>query len=192
MAALVEALRKLPGVGPKSAQRMALHLMVRERSGAQSIIDSLSAALEQVQQCPRTRMFCEASHCGFCHSERLSSPQLCIVESPADLMAIEANTQYKGRYFVLMGRLSPVEGIGPEALGLDQLESLLAEGDIQDIIIATSPTFEGLTTAQMIADMGRKLGLKVSRIAHGVPMGSDLDSVDAGTLSLAFGGRQAV
>lgn len=192
LARLMESLRRLPSVGPKSAQRMALHLLQRDRQGAALISASLNEALEGIGQCPRTRMFCEPEHCGFCSARRLESGQLCVVENPADLIAIESGTGYRGRYFVLMGRLSPLDGIGPDQLGLPLLAEQLASGEVQELIIATNPTVEGEATAYYIAQMAKAQSVKVTRIAHGVPMGGELEYVDGGTLHHAFAGRQSL
>lgn len=187
---LIEALRRLPGVGPKSAQRMALHLLQRDREGAEFLARAVGEALTGIERCPRTRMFCEPAHCGFCAESRAQSGQLCVVENPADLIAVETSTPYRGRYFVLGGRLSPLDGVGPEALGLDLLAEQLGDGRVQELIVATNPTVEGEATAHYIAELARARGVKVSRIAHGVPMGGELEYVDGGTLSHAFAGRQ--
>lgn len=191
LARLIEALRRLPGVGPKSAQRMAFHLLERDRGGAEHLARALGEALEGIGRCPGCRMFCEAADCRYCAPARRENGQLCIVEGPADLMAIEAGTTYRGRYFVLMGHLSPLDGIGPEELGLDALEVQLRDA-VQEVIIATNPTVEGEATAHYLAQMARAQGLKVTRIAHGVPMGGELEYVDGGTLSHAFSGRLPV
>jgi recombination protein RecR len=189
---LIEALRRLPGVGPKSAQRMAFHLLERERDGARQLSLAITDALDGIARCPTCRMFCEDEACRFCSAQRAASGQLCIVEGPADLMAIEHGTPYRGRYFVLMGRLSPLDGIGPEELGLPQLSALLDEGWARELIIATNPTVEGEATAYYVAEMAKTRGIKVTRIAHGVPMGGELEYVDAGTLAHALSGRTAV
>lgn len=192
LARLVDALRRLPGVGPKSAQRMALHLLQRDREGAAFLAKSIGESLEGIAQCPRTRMFCEPAHCGFCSARREDTGQLCVVENPADLLAIESGTGYRGRYFVLMGRLSPLDGIGPEQIGLPLLIEQLSKGDVRELIIATNPTVEGEATAHYIAELAKARGVKVTRIAHGVPMGGELEYVDGGTLSHAFAGRNPV
>ncbi|AXQ29540.1 recombination protein RecR [Solimonas sp. K1W22B-7] len=190
---LIEALRRLPGVGPKSAQRMAFHLLDRDRQGAQLLGGALVEALEGIGRCPSCRMFCDAGeHCRYCADSRASTGQLCVLESPADLMAIESGTSYRGRYFVLMGRLSPLDGVGPAELGLDLLQEQLASGEVQEMIIATNPTVEGEATAYYLAEMARGQGIKVSRIAHGVPMGGELEYVDGGTLAHAMSGRTPV
>ncbi|PTU32110.1 recombination mediator RecR [Stenotrophobium rhamnosiphilum] len=187
---LIDGLRRLPGVGPKSAQRMAFHLLDRDREGAAFLGKTLGEALEGIGRCKTCRMFCEDDACRFCTPARVSAGSICVVEGPADLMAIEASTAYRGRYFVLMGRLSPLDGIGPQELGLDLLSQQLASGEITELIIATNPTVEGEATAYYLAEMARGENVKVTRIAHGVPMGGELEYVDGGTLSHALSGRQ--
>lgn len=187
---LIDALRRLPGVGPKSAQRMALHLLQRDRDGAEFLARSIGEAISGIEQCPKTRMFCEPEHCGFCSARREDTAQLCVVENPADLLAIESGTGYRGRYFVLMGRLSPLDGMGPEQLGLPRLIEQLSAGNVRELIIATNPTVEGEATAHYIAELAKARQVKVTRIAHGVPMGGELEYVDGGTLNHAFAGRQ--
>jgi recombination protein RecR len=187
---LIEGLRRLPGVGPKSAQRMAFHLLDRDREGAAFLGKTLGEALDGIGRCKTCRMFCEDDACRFCTPARVGAGSICVVEGPADLMAIEASTSYRGRYFVLMGRLSPLDGIGPQELGLDLLQQQLASGEIQELIIATNPTVEGEATAYYLAEMARGQNVKVTRIAHGVPMGGELEYVDGGTLSHALSGRQ--
>ncbi|MBL6752576.1 MAG: recombination protein RecR [Nevskia sp.] len=189
---LIEALRRLPGVGPKSAQRMAFHLLDRDRDGAQYLRDTLAEALAGIGRCPACRMFCEDQHCAYCSESRAATGQVCAVEGPADLLAIENGTGYRGRYFVLMGRLSPLDGVGPEQLGLDLLAQRLADGLTRELIVATNPSVEGEATAYYLAEMARAHGVKVTRIAHGVPMGGELEFVDSGTLAHAFTGRTAV
>jgi len=189
---LIEALRRLPGVGPKSAQRMAFHLLDRDRHGADYLRSTLAEALEGIERCPSCRMFREDGKCAYCTEPRTATGQVCVVESPADLVAIESGTAYRGRYFVLMGRLSPLDGIGPEQLGLELLGRQLAQGQTQELIIATNPSVEGEATAYYLAEMARSHQVKVTRIAHGVPMGGELEFVDSGTLSHAFSGRTAV
>ncbi len=186
---LIDALRRLPGVGPKSAQRMAFHLLDRDREGAAFLAGSLSAALAGIERCSRCRMFSEDGRCLYCTEARTGSGQICVVETPADLIAIESNTGYRGRYFLLMGRLSPLDGIGPEQLGLDHLAAQLAEGGVRELIIATNPSVEGEATAYYLTEMARARGVKATRIAHGVPMGGELEYVDAGTLAHALSGR---
>lgn len=190
VAELMEALRCLPGVGPKSAQRMTFHLLQRERSAARRLGRALEAAAERVGECARCRILTEQPVCGICSSDRRDHAVLCIVENPADVRALDEATDYRGVYFVLKGRLSPLDGIGPAELGLDALEQRFAEGEVREIILATNPTVEGEATAQYVAEMARQRGVMVSRIAHGVPVGGELEYVDSGTLSHAFAGRR--
>ncbi len=186
---LIDALRRLPGVGPKSAQRMAFHLLDRERDGALLLSRAIGEALDGIGRCEHCRMFCEDARCGYCTEQRATAGQLCIVEGPADLIAVEHNTSYRGRYFVLMGRLSPLDGIGPEELGLPALAKMLDAGWVREMIIATNPTVEGEATAYYLAEMAKAREIRVTRIAHGVPMGGELEYVDAGTLVQALSGR---
>lgn len=186
---LIDALRRLPGIGPKSAQRMAFHLLDRDREGAAFLASSLTAALENIGRCPRCRMFSEDDRCLYCTETRAAQGQICVVETPADLIAIESNTSYRGRYFLLMGRLSPLDGIGPEQLGLDTLAAQLSEDGVSELIIATNPSVEGEATAYYLTEMARARKIKVTRIAHGVPMGGELEYVDASTLAHALSGR---
>jgi recombination protein RecR len=188
---LIDALRRLPGVGPKSAQRMAFHLLERDREGAEFLRHALGDAAA-IARCPTCRMFCEDGQCRFCGDARAASGQVCVVEGPADLVAIETSTPYRGRYFVLMGRLSPIDGIGPEQLGLHLLTRQLDDGSVRELIIATNPTVEGEATAYYVAELARARHVKVTRIAHGVPMGGELEYVDGGTLAHAFTGRTPV
>ncbi|WP_461517611.1 recombination mediator RecR [Porticoccus sp.] len=187
---LIDALRCLPGVGPKSAQRMALHLLERNRQGATRLVAALEQAVEHVGRCQLCRTLTEHDVCEICASPRRDIHQLCVVETPADLFAIEQSGSYRGRYFVLLGHLSPIDGIGPEAIGVDQLMSRLLEEDINELILATNLTVEGETTAHYISERARQLNVTVSRIAHGVPMGGELEYVDGGTLSHAFSSRK--
>ena len=187
---LIDALRILPGVGAKSAQRMAFHLLQRERAGGDALVAALRQALASVGQCRECRMLTEGERCAICGNESRDPKRLCVVESPADVMAIEQNTDFRGRYFVLLGRLSPIDGIGPEELGLPLLRSRLESGAIEEVILATGATVEGETTAHYVADLARQYDAGVSRIAHGVPIGGELETVDAGTLSQAFSGRR--
>lgn len=192
MDALIEALRCLPGVGPKSAQRMALHLLERDREGASALGRALGEAVERVGRCQRCRSLAEATLCGICEDPRRDPTLLCIVETPGDILAIEQAGGYRGRYFVLMGHLSPIDGIGPEEIGLSLLEAQAREGELEEVILATNPTVEGEATAYYITRMLGSLVPKVSRIAHGVPLGGELEYVDGSTLAHAFSGRQAV
>jgi recombination protein RecR len=186
---LVEAFKCLPGVGQKSAQRMVFHLLQRNREGARTLADSLALAVETIGSCETCRMLTEDPQCGFCTSARRDDAVLCVIESPADLLAIEQSGIYDGRYFVLMGHLSPIDGIGPAELGLDLLGQRLAEGQVRELVLATSVTVEGDATAHLLAQMARRHGVRASRIAYGVPVGSELEFIDSGTLSRAFSGR---
>ncbi len=189
---LIDALRCMPGIGQKSAQRIAFHLLERDRDGATNLSHALAEASAGIGHCKRCRMFTEHELCSICSASGRDETQLCIVESPADVMAIEDATGYRGLYFVLMGHLSPLDGIGPEELGLADLEKRLAEGKATEIIIATNPTVEGDATAHYLADMAGRHAVQASRIAHGVPLGGELEYVDGGTLSHAFYGRRVV
>ena len=189
---LVEALRCLPGVGPKSAQRMAYHLLERDRGGALTLAAALTEAMEKVGHCKSCRTLSENDHCPICSSDKRDATILCVVESPTDVEALEHSTGYQGRYFVLMGHLSPLDGIGPEDIGLDLLSQRLDKGNITEVILATNPTVEGEATAHYISDMVHSRGMRVTRIAHGVPLGGELEYVDGGTLSHAFHGRREV
>lgn len=186
---LVEAFRVLPGVGQKTAQRMAYHVLEREREGGKRLAETLGEAIERISHCVRCRDFSETELCATCASPSRDAHQLCIVESPADRLAIEQATGYRGLYFILQGRLSPLDGIGPRELGLDQLAERLAEGEVQELIIATNPTVEGEATAHYLAQLARQHDVRPSRLAHGVPLGGELEYVDRGTLSHAFGTR---
>lgn len=189
---LMEALRCLPGVGPKSAQRMTYHLLERNREGALRLSHVLAEAVERVGHCTLCRTLSESELCPLCASDRREVGQLCVVENPADVQAIEQTTSYEGRYFVLMGHLSPLDGIGPEDIGLDVLMERLREEEVREVILATNPTVEGEATAHYIADMAREAGIRASRIAYGVPFGGELEYVDAGTLSHALSGRRDI
>jgi len=189
---MIDALRCLPGVGPKSAQRMAFHLLEHNRQGAATLAAALTAAMKGVGSCKRCRMFAEREFCPVCESPSRDASLLCIVESPADVAAVEQSGSYRGRYFVLMGHLSPLDGIGPEELGLSQLEALLKESDIREVILATNPTVEGDATAHYIAEIAARRQIRATRIAHGVPVGGELEYVDGGTLAHALAGRQDV
>ncbi|MDR2877988.1 MAG: recombination mediator RecR [Chromatiales bacterium] len=192
IARLIETLRCLPGVGPKSAQRMAFHLLERNREGALRLAQALREAVERVGHCQQCRTLSEVALCAVCANERRDARQLCVVENPADVQAIEQTTSYRGLYFVLMGHLSPLDGIGPEDIGLDRLARRFAEGQVQEVILATNPTVEGEATAHYIADMARQHHIRASRIAYGVPFGGELEYVDAGTLSHALAGRREI
>ncbi len=192
LARLIDSLRCLPGVGPKSAQRMAFHLLERDRDGGRALSQALSEAIADVGHCSRCRMLTEAGLCPICASSQRDAAQLCVVESPADVVAIEQSGGFRGRYFVLMGHLSPLDGIGPAELGLDEFERLLGEGEIREVILATNPTVEGEATAHYLGELALRLGIKASRIAHGVPVGGELEYVDGGTLAHALAGRTSV
>lgn len=192
LAGLIEALRRLPGVGPRSAQRMAFHLLEKDREGAATLAAAIGEALDGIGHCARCRMFTEAELCEICRSPSRDAGVLCVVETPADVVAVETGSGYAGRYFVLMGHLSPLDGIGPEELGLDGLEAILDAGGIGEVILATNPTVEGEATAHYIAELCARHTVRATRIAHGVPVGGELEYVDSGTLSHAFAGRQTI
>ncbi|MCC8987189.1 MAG: recombination mediator RecR [Candidatus Contendobacter sp.] len=187
---LMTALRCLPGVGPKSAQRMALHLLERDREGGERLVSALQAALAGIGHCQHCRDLSETDLCSVCANPHRDQSLLCILETPADVLAVEQAIGFQGVYFVLMGHLSPLDGIGPAELGLDRLETRLAEGQIREIILATNPTVEGEATAYYIAELAREQGVRATRIAHGVPLGGELEYVDGGTLAHAFAGRR--
>ncbi|MCF6355837.1 MAG: recombination mediator RecR [Candidatus Polarisedimenticolaceae bacterium] len=187
---LIDALCCLPGVGPKSAQRMAFYLLERDRSGARHLAEMLVAAADHIGHCNRCRTLSEDERCHLCANPKRDESQLCVVETPAEVLAIEQAIDYRGLYFVLGGRLSPLDGIGPKEIGLDLLEQRLAEGVIEEIILATNPTVEGEATAHYIGEMAQQKAIRATRIAHGVPLGGELEYVDGGTLSHAFMGRQ--
>lgn len=189
---MIDALRCMPGVGQKSAQRIAFHLLERDRDGASNLSAALADAVKGIGHCSRCRMFTEHELCSICSASGRDEAQLCVVESPADVMAIEDATGFRGLYFVLMGHLSPLDGIGPDELGLSVLEERLGEGATTEMIIATNPTVEGDATAHYLADMAGRHKIQASRIAHGVPLGGELEFVDGGTLSHAFYGRRVV
>ena len=190
IAGLIEALRCLPGVGPKSAQRMAFHLLERERDGGRRLVDALTEALDRVGHCGTCRTLSESETCAICADPRRDETQLCVLETPADILSIEQAAGYRGRYFVLMGHLSPLDGIGPDELGLGLLDQRLAGDEVQEVILATNTTVEGEATAQYIADLAHERGVRATRLAHGIPLGGELEFVDSGTLSHAFSGRR--
>ncbi|MEY4589470.1 MAG: recombination protein RecR [Pseudomonadota bacterium] len=187
---LIASLRTLPGVGPKSAQRMALHLLERNRPAALQLAANLKAACEQVKRCDCCRILTEQTRCHLCSSPKRQTDLLCVVENPADVMALEQSGIFRGRYFVLYGKLSPIDGIGPAELGLDSLFARLQADAISELIIATNPTMEGEATAHFIAQKAKPLGVKVTRIAHGVPIGGELEYIDGGTLAHALTSRR--
>jgi len=192
LADLIEALRCLPGVGGKSAQRMAFHLLERDRERGLKLAAALEQAMQRIGHCGRCRNFSEEPLCALCANGSRDRQVLCVVESPVDVAAIEQATGYRGQYFVLMGRLSPLDGLGPEELGLGQLTERLGEGEIEEMIIATNPTVEGEATAHYLAQLAHAGGIRPTRLAHGVPLGGELEFVDRGTLAHAFGRRQAI
>lgn len=186
---LIDALRCLPGVGQKSAQRMAYHVLERNREGGQRLGNVLLEAVQRISHCSLCRDFTEQDMCAICASGVRDAGLLCIVETPADRLVIEQATGYRGLYFILQGRLSPLDGIGPRELGLDKLATRLAQGEIRELIIATNPTVEGEATSHYLAQLARQFDVKPSRLAHGVPIGGELEYVDRGTLAHAFGSR---
>ncbi len=189
---MIAALKCLPGIGQKSAQRMALHLLERDRDGARRIAETIEKALASVRHCRRCRNFADTELCDICGDPARDPALLCVVETPADVLAVEASAAYRGRYFVLLGRLSPLDGYGPEELGLADLEDMIESGDIGEIILATSATVEGDITAQYIADFAARHEVGCSRLARGIPLGGELEFVDGGTLSRALSGRQKI
>jgi len=189
---LIEAFQVLPGVGPKTAQRMALAVLRQNRSGGKRLADTLLEALDKIGHCRRCRTFCERELCGICDDPRRDHHTVCVVESPADIFAIEHAGGYRGAYFVLHGRLSPIDGIGPDALGLDALVELVAQGGVDEVILATNPTVEGEATAHYITESLRHTRVRLSRIAHGVPLGGELEYVDGGTIVHALRGRRSI
>ena len=189
---LIEALQVLPGVGPKSAQRMALHLLLREREAGVTLAEAMRAAMRDVRTCAVCRNLTEQELCGVCRDERRDGSQLCVVESPADILAIEQAGGYRGYYFVLNGRLSPLDGIGPEQLGMDQLLDRIAGLQPEELILATNPTVEGEATSHYVAQLVQGKVATISRIAHGVPLGGELEYTDGGTLAHALQGRRNI
>ncbi len=189
---LMEALRCLPGVGPRSAQRMAFHLLQHDRSGGKYLAVCLNEALEKIGRCQSCRTLTEHPVCSLCRDASRDRSRLCVVETPADVLAIDQATVFKGLFFVLHGHLSPLDGIGPEDLGLNVLQERLKGGEVQELILATNSTVEGEATAHYIAEMARAHGVSVTRIAHGVPVGGELEYLDANTLAYAFEGRRGV
>ena len=189
---LTQALRVLPGVGPRSAQRMAFHLLQHERAGADELAAALADALASVRRCVQCNNFSEEEECSLCRSPRRDRALLCVVETPADLAMVEQTLSYSGMYFVLMGRLSPLDGVGPRDIGLDRLLARAANGEVQEVILATNFTNEGEATAHYIAEMLRARSVKATRIARGVPLGGELEYVDAGTISQALLDRRGI
>lgn len=189
---LIEGLRCLPGVGPKSAQRMAFHLLQHDRGGAEQLAQSLLQAVEKIGHCQQCRTLTEEDLCNICSHPGRDQAVICVVESPADVWVVEQTAIFKGSYFVLHGRLSPLDGIGPDELGLELLEQRFTSGSVKEVILATNSTVEGEATAHFIGELARKHQIKASRIAHGVPMGGELEFIDSGTLSHAFNGRREI
>lgn len=189
---LIDALRCLPGVGPKSAQRMAFYLLERNREGARQLADALITAVDGIRHCTSCRTLSETEICRLCANDTRDRSLLCIVETPADVLAVERATGYKGLYFVLMGHLSPLDGIGPDDIGINLLLQRINAHKPQEVILATNPTVEGEATAHYISELLHARGVKVTRIAHGVPFGGELEYVDGGTLAHAFTGRREI
>ena len=187
---LIDSLKCLPGVGPKSAQRMAFYLLERDREGAKDLSSALTEAVEKIGHCSMCRTLSENELCEICSSASRDNGTLCVIETPADVFAIEHTAEFRGKYFVLMGHLSPLDGIGPAELGLDLLETRLSAGDVKELILATNPTVEGEATAHYISAMAARHQVMTTRIAHGVPLGGELEYIDSGTLAHAFSGRQ--
>ena len=189
---LMDALRCLPSVGPKSAQRMTLHLLERDRDGALALAAALRDAVEKVGHCSLCRNFTELEICELCSDPKRDATMVCVVETPADVLAIEQSGSFRGLYFVLMGHLSPIDGVGPAEIGLEDLQQRVIDEGVGEVILATNPTVEGEATAYYVADMLQPLGVGVSRIAHGVPLGGELEYVDGSTLAHALSGRRPV
>lgn len=189
---LIEALRCLPGVGPKSAQRMAMHLLERDREGAVELAAALESAVQKIGHCTRCRNFTELEVCEICKDTRRETRTVCVVETPADVLAVEQSAGFRGVYFVLMGHLSPIDGIGPEEIGLDFFHQRVIDEGIEEVILATNPTVEGEATSYYLTQLLQPLGVTVSRIAHGIPLGGELEYVDGSTLAHALAGRRPV
>ncbi len=189
---MIAALKCLPGVGQKSAQRMVLHLLERDQQAARRIAETITHALDTVRHCRQCRNFSDTELCEVCSDEGREQNTICVVETPADVLAVESSAAYRGRYFVLLGRLSPLDGFGPGQLGLEEFEQQLSQGGIKEIILATSATVEGDITAQYIADIAGRHGITSTRLARGIPLGGELEFVDGGTLSRALSGRQQI
>jgi recombination protein RecR len=189
---LIEALRCLPGVGPKTAQRMALQLLTRSRENGKRLAKSLHEAMDNIQHCQQCRIFSETPLCEICTSPLRDESILCIVENPIDVSAIEQTGSYRGRYFVLLGHLSPLDGIGPDEIGIAQLKAHFEAGDIKEAILATNPTVEGKATAHYISELAKPYEIRVTRIAQGVPIGSELEYIDSSTLAHALAGREII
>lgn len=186
---LIKAFSLLPSVGHKTAQRLAIHVLQQDRSGGAEIANALLAAIGSVGNCQDCRNLSENALCGICNNSARQNSTICIVEGPMDVLAIEQSTHFQGKYFVLMGRLSPLDGIGPHEIGLDKLEARLQNGDVEELILATNVTVEGDATAYYISELANKYGVQTSRIAFGVPMGGELEYIDSQTLGHAFASR---
>ena len=189
---LIDALRCLPGVGPKSGQRMTLHLLERDREGARLLSEALAEAVDRIGHCRLSRNFTESDICEICNDSRRERNLICVVETPADVLAVEQSASFRGLYFVLMGHLSPIDGIGPEDIGLETFRQRVIDEGIEEVILATNPTVEGEATAYYLTEMLHPIGVQVSRIAHGVPLGGELEYVDGSTLAHALSGRRPV
>lgn len=189
---LIDALRSLPGVGPKTAQRMALQLLIRGRENGKRLAERLQEAMERIGHCAECRIFSESERCDICTSTHRDRSLLCVVENPIDVTVIEQAGSFRGRYFVLLGRLSPLDGLGPDEIGIAELIRQLEMGEISEVILATNPTVEGEATAHYISELAKHRKIKVTRIAHGVPIGSELEYIDSSTLAHAFAGRGVV
>ena len=187
---LVDAMRCLPGVGPRSAQRMVFHLLKQQRDQGLHLAEILQTALQKIDHCQKCRTYSENPLCSLCQSESRDADKLCIVETPADIVAIEQTSSFRGYYFVLMGHLSPIDGIGPSDLGIEFLQKRFAEEPIQEVIIATNPTVEGEVTAHYISELAKEHKIKTSRIAHGVPSGCEIEYIDSTTLARAMEQRE--
>ena len=187
---LIDSLKCLPGVGPKSAQRMAFHLLQRDRDGAKQLAETLHKAVKEIGHCNNCRIFTEQDVCFICADKSRHATQICVVENPTDVLTIEKSTDYRGLYFVLMGRLSPLDGIGPAELGLELLENRLSENAVEELILATNSTVEGEVTAHVLSEMAKKHDISTTRLAQGVPVGGELDYVDQNTIAQAFSSRK--
>jgi recombination protein RecR len=189
---LISAFRCLPSVGPRTAQRMAFYLLERDREGGRQLSTAILEAMAKVNRCVCCRILCETELCAYCSSPTRDRTVLCVVETPADVLAIEHTAGFKGLYFVLMGHLSPLDGIGPEDIGVSQFRARLIEGEIQEVILATNPTVEGEATAHYLGEIVKERSIRASRIAYGVPLGGELEFLDGGTLSRALMSRSVI
>ena len=189
---LIEALRCLPGVGPKTAQRMAMQLLTRGRDNGKRLAERLTEAMNHIRHCAMCRIFSEHELCEICASHHRDSSTLCVVENAIDVTVLEQTSSYRGKYFVLLGRLSPLDGIGPQEIGINQLKDRFETAEIKEVILATNPTVEGEATAHYISELAKPYSIKVTRIAHGVPIGSELEYIDSNTLAHALAGREII